>query len=80
MAAKTYELHFFTWAYVNPDPAGEPVLSPICTNHPESRVFCTYFGNSVTILCKVGVEHVVGTCPVVDFETEKAEARAVLDR
>jgi hypothetical protein len=65
---------------VNPDPEGEPVLSPICTNHPESRVFWTYFGDSVTILCKAGAEHVVGTCPLMDFETEKARARSVLDR
>jgi len=80
MPAKRCKLPLFTWAYVIPDPPGEPALSPICTDHPEFKVFRTYYGDDITIVCKMGFEHVVGTCSIADFEREKAQAKAVLDR
>lgn len=80
MPAKKYELPLFTWAYVIPVPHREPALSPICTAHPESKVFSTRYGDDKTIVCKLGVEHVVETCSIADFEREKTRPKAVLDR
>ena len=77
---KRRKLPLFTWAYVIPDPPGDPVLTPICAAHPESKVFWTHYGDDITIVCKLGVEHVIGTCTIADFESEKAQAKAVLDR
>ena len=82
MPEKTCKLYWFTWAYVNPSPPGEPVLSPICTLHPESnKIFRNLSAEDIVVTRREGgTEHSVQICPIADFNAEAHQAQDLLNR